>query len=316
MTDKMTDNRAFKLSDVIVGSSVMRGYAGSVPRLTMGTVHRILPGICFEVSVGDGTALLWRAYELFTETEAAKILEQPDEYTLIVRSRSRSGRPDHADEKENFWAVVDCDFWVAQGVDPLFLATSSDCVEGVMPPSPTELKEELEAVRDLAADRGANSLAAWTRQMERVEALDTTIRSTPIATPPRNRKPFVCPSAPIKGSNGNGNGNGSDSDNDSGSGSGGDSDNDSDSGNDSDYEPSGSGNDNGNDSDNDSDQEYDTYIPRRNLESIPSLMEAISAVQEFLETEHLVIIPNKVFIALFAILMTLLTLTILAVPNR
>ena len=289
----MTDNRMFRLSDVIVGSSVMRGYAGSDARIVMGTVSRILPGICFEVSVGDGTALLWRAYELFTETEATKILEQPDEYPMIVRQRSRAGRPDHQEERENFWAVVDCDFWVSQGIEPLFLATSSNCIDA-MPPSPTELKEELEGVRNIAVDRGANSLAAWTRQMERLDALDTTNRSSPfttLMTPPRRQPITECPNAPIKPSRPVP----SDSDSDSDS----ESENE-----DSDYEPSDE------DEDEDDEEDDDTYIPRRNLESIPSLTEAFASLQEFLDTENQIVVSNRVVVGLFVLMIAIFAMLI------
>ena len=292
----MTDNRTFKLSDVIVGSSVMRGCAGSDARIVMGTVSRILPGICFEVSVGDGTALLWRAYELFTETEATKILEQSDEYPLIVRHRSRAGRPDHAEEKVNFWAVVDCDFWVSQGTEPLFLATASNCIDAI-PPSPAELKEELEKVRTLAVNRGANSLAAWTRQMEQLEKLDTTNRSSPFATlmtPPRRQPTTECPHAPIKPSHPRPSGENENEIDDS------------------DYEPSEEEEEEEAEEEDEEEAEAeaeeeddDTYIPRRNLESIPSLTETIQRLQEFLDTENQIVVSNRFVVGLFVIMIAI-----------
>jgi len=146
----------FPLSDVIVGTSVMRGYAGGSPsQRVMGIVRRILPGICFEVSVGDGTALLWRFYEL---------VKNPDEDASM-------GQPDRPEDRKGMLAVVDCDFWASQGIDPLFLATEHDCFPDALPRSPTDLQEKLETWHELAVLRGSNSEAAWNRQRARLTTL-------------------------------------------------------------------------------------------------------------------------------------------------
>jgi len=180
MTDKMTDiTQKFSLSDVIVGSTIMTGYARCLGRKVTGRVSRILPGICFEVSVGGGTALLWRSYQLESETT------------------KEQGLPDCPDEYKDMQAVVDCDFWVAQGVEPLFLANEGDCFPDVLPLSPTEQENRIGNLRVLASSRGTNSLKAWGRQLLRIRALTVSEDRSP-ATPTRINTERVCPDAPLK----------------------------------------------------------------------------------------------------------------------
>lgn len=180
MTDKMTDiTQKFSLSDVIVGSTIMTGYAGCLGRKVTGRVSRILPGICFEVSVGDGKALLWRSYQLESETT------------------KEQGLPDRPEEYKDMQAVVDCDFWAAQGVKPLFLANESDCFPDVLPLSPTEQEALISAFRPLARSRGKQSLNAWAHQILRIRALQVSEDRSP-ATPTRAPAERVCPDAPIK----------------------------------------------------------------------------------------------------------------------
>lgn len=180
MTDKMTDiTQKFALSDVIVGSTIMTGYAGCLGRKVTGRVSRILPGICFEVEVGDGKALLWRSYQLESETT------------------KEQGLPDRPEEYKDMQAVVDCDFWAAQGVKPLFLANESDCFPDVLPLSPTEQEALISAFRPLARSRGKQSLKAWAHQILRIRALQVSEDRSP-ATPTRAPAERVCPDAPIK----------------------------------------------------------------------------------------------------------------------
>ena len=321
MTDKMTAIKPFELKDIIVGSTVMSGFAGILGRKVAGRIRRILPGICFEIEVGSGTALLWRSYK-------------------VVADKQELGRPDHPDEYTNMRAVVDCDFWVEQGVEPLFLATASDCFPDVLPPSPTELKEQLENTRALAVLRGTNSQAAWTRQMASVSAMTVSgDRSAPLRTPPRPpRGDPVCPPAPTKdrtrdklSDNGSDNGSGTDSDN----GSGNDSDNGSDNGSsctaececececgDGEYgaycdctngnecacechtEESGEDNDNEND-----EIATNTYIPRR---AQMNLFDCTQHLEEFLNTETTLVIANKQIVAFLIVILSILVVMILS----
>jgi hypothetical protein len=335
MTDKMTDIKPFELKDIIVGSTVMSGFAGILGRKVAGRVRRILPGICFEVEIGGGTALLWRKYEIITEEK-------------------EHGRPDHPDEYKGMRAVVDCDFWVEQGVEPLFLASESDCFPDVLPPSPNDRREQLENTRALAVVRGTNSQAAWTRQMASVSAMTVSgDRSVPLRTPPRPpRSDPVCPPAPTKDRNlggkiGNDSGNGSGNDSDNGS------DNDSDNGSDNDS-GNGSGNDSGNDSGSGSgctaececececgDDEYgaycdctngnecacechteesgddneddesatDTYIPRHVQ---INLYDCTQHLEDFLNTETTLVIANKQIVAFLIVILSILVVMILS----
>jgi len=297
MTDKMTD---IKLDEVKVGRTMMSGYAGALGREVTGCIRRILPGICVEVEVGKGTALLWRKYQI--ESEDAK----------------EQGRPDHPDEYRDMRAVVDCDFWVAQGIDPLFLATESDCFPGILPPSPTDLQEQLEDVRDLAESRGPNSLAAWNRQMASASVMNVSADRSPasLTTPPRSRRPEpTCPPAPTKRPLPQ-----SDSDQEEDQKE-----------EDSDFEEDNEDQDNEDQDNEDQDNEYNenddqeedqeddeedddegTYIPRRTLNSAVNLTEFVSAIEEFIYTEHVVIVSNKTIIAVMMIFVSMFALVILA----
>ena len=267
---------------------MMSGYAGTLGRKVTGCVRRILPGICFEVAVGKGTALLWRKYSL--ESDDAK----------------EQGRPDHPNEYRDMRAVVDCDFWMAQGVDPLFLATESDCFPGTLPPSPTDLQEQLEIVRDLAESRGPNSLTAWNRQIGRVKALIVRPPPSPtLKTPPRpQRSEPDCPPAPTKRPLPQ-----SDSDKEEDQ-----KEEDSDFEDDAPEEEEEDFDSEEDDQDNEDqdNEDDDTYIPRRTLTNAINITEFVSAIEEFIYTEHVVIVSNKTIIALIMIFLSMFALVLLA----
>jgi len=291
----MTDITPFELKDIIVGSTVMSGFAGILGRQVAGRVRRILPGICFEIEVGSGTALLWRSYK-------------------VLADKQELGRPDHPEEYKGMRAVVDCDFWVEQGVEPLFLASESDCFPDVLPPSPTEFKAQLENTRALAVVRGTNSQAAWTRQMASVSAMTVSgDRSAPLRTPPRPPRDPVCPPAPTKDRNrDNLSENGSDctaececececGDDEYGA-----------------YCDCKHGNEcecechtEESDEDNKDEEETatDTYIPRR---AQVNLNEFTDYLEEFLNTEHTLLISNKQIVAFLIVILSIFVVMILS----
>lgn len=140
MTDIATST--FTLNDVVVGKTVLRGRstAGS---LVAGTVSRILPGVGFDV----GSAFLWREFAIVADGTAAAA----------------------AGDIPSLLGYPDCEFWAAQGVEPLFVATASNYFDSALPTPVEELRRLLEESRDVAEGLGGAYLAAWKRQFATTE---------------------------------------------------------------------------------------------------------------------------------------------------
>lgn len=143
MTDIATST--FTLNDVVVGKTVLRGRSTS-GSLVAGTVSRILPGVGFDV----GSAFLWREFAIVTTGTAAAAAAATGDIPSLL------GYPD-------------CEFWAAQGVEPLFVATASNYFDSALPTPVEELRRLLEESRDVAEGLGGAYLAAWKRQFATTE---------------------------------------------------------------------------------------------------------------------------------------------------
>jgi hypothetical protein len=144
MTDIATPP-AFTLNDVVVGKTVLRGRS-TTGALVTGAVSKIVPGVGFEVLVGLRAFFLWREFAIAaaTDVEAGPVM-------TAATAAAAAGYPD-------------CDFWVAQGVEPLFVAVDSALIQPV-----DELRRLLEQNRDVAEGLGGAYLAAWKRQFATTE---------------------------------------------------------------------------------------------------------------------------------------------------
>jgi hypothetical protein len=186
-TDKMTTT--FKIEDIKIGSTVVAGRSTSRRdgRKAAGTVTAVIPGVCIRVDNGVQPSVLWGDFEIVglapapapapAEPAAA---EMPPAAPPLRRTDSGAdyGVPGYPD----------CEFWEAQGVEPVFVATADMYSRTACPGEPrlilTLLEEAGEPEAGTAADR------AWKRQFASASGL-LTPPSSPKATP-------VCPDAPLR----------------------------------------------------------------------------------------------------------------------
>ena len=176
-TDKMTT--AFKLEDIKIGSTVMAGRATS-GRQAQGTVTAVIPGVCIHVDNGVQPSALWGDFAIVaqeTEAEAEAEVEEGELPPAPALRRTDSG----ADY--GMPGYPDCEFWEAQGIEPVFVATADRYRDGNGTAS--ALLEEHHPEEDSAAGR------AWKRQLASVRPAVTTPPQSPKAAP-------VCPGAPSR----------------------------------------------------------------------------------------------------------------------
>ena len=143
---------AVMLKDIVIGETVLQGRT-TTGSLVTGIVTRIVPGVGFEVG---GGAFLWREFALGKQAPAN--LSVTDE--SVAATATVQGYPD-------------CDFWVAQGVEPLFVV------------SETVTRSLLNECRDVAEGLGGAYLAAWKRQVATfAEDSDVVVVESPGTIPP------------------------------------------------------------------------------------------------------------------------------------
>ena len=146
-----------KLSDIVIGETVLQGRT-TTGSLVTGIVKRIVPGVGFEVG---GGAFLWREFALGKQAPTnLSVTDESVAATAAAATAAVQGYPD-------------CDFWVAQGVEPLFVV------------SETVTRSLLNECRDVAEGLGGAYLAAWKRQFATVaEDSDVVVVESPTTIPP------------------------------------------------------------------------------------------------------------------------------------
>ena len=139
---------SFQLTDVRKGETVLRGTSNTWGTIE-GRVTEILPGIGFRVrGTNNQEAIVWRDYALVEEAEATGAMDPP-----LQPSPNDIGYPD-------------CEFWAANGVEPLYVASPYHYSAGSMRiPPPGSLFHPLMAHREKAERLGGAHLQAWTRQI-------------------------------------------------------------------------------------------------------------------------------------------------------
>ena len=140
---------AVMLKDIVIGETVLQGRT-TTGSLVTGIVKRIVPGVGFEVG---GGAFLWREFALGKEAP-----------TNLSLTESQGPLP-----VPGIQGYPDCDFWVEQGVEPLFVATASNFFDWALPIPIAELRTLLNECRDVAEGLGGTYLAAWKRQCATTE---------------------------------------------------------------------------------------------------------------------------------------------------
>ena len=143
---------AVMLKDIVIGETVLQGRT-TTGSLVTGIVKRIVPGVGFEVG---GGAFLWREFSL-------DHIEAPTNLSLTEET-SQGPLP-----VPGIQGYPDCDFWVAQGVEPLFVATASNFFDWALPIPIAELRTLLNECRDVAEGLGGAYLEAWKRQFATTE---------------------------------------------------------------------------------------------------------------------------------------------------
>ena len=146
---------AVMLKDIVIGETVLQGRT-TTGSLVTGIVTRIVPGVGFEVG---GGAFLWREFALGKQAPANRSLtEETSQGHLPV---------------PGIQGYPDCDFWVAQGVEPLFVV------------SETVTRSLLNECRDVAEGLGGAYLAAWKRPVATfAEDSDVVVVESPGTIPP------------------------------------------------------------------------------------------------------------------------------------
>jgi hypothetical protein len=139
---------SFQLTDVRKDETVLRGTSNTWGTIE-GRVTEILPGIGFRVrGTNNQEAIIWRDYTLVEAAEATGAMDPP-----LQPSPNDIGYPD-------------CEFWAANGVEPLYVASPYHYSAGSMRiPPPGSLFHPLMAHREKAERLGGAHLQAWTRQI-------------------------------------------------------------------------------------------------------------------------------------------------------
>lgn len=145
------------LKDIVIGETVLQGRT-TTGSLVTGIVKRIVPGVGFEVG---GGAFLWREFALGKEAPTNRSLtEETSQGPLSV---------------PGIQGYPDCDFWVAQGVEPMFVAMASYFLDWALPIPIAELRTLLNECRDVAEGLGGAYLEAWKRQFATTEPAVITV---------------------------------------------------------------------------------------------------------------------------------------------
>jgi hypothetical protein len=201
-----TARNDFKVADVTVDVTVMEGLTTS-NHLVRGTVRRIIPGVCFVVDQGPWSQMsyLWRSLAIVEGAAPApravdqEIVVDGMTLTLPAMRRTDSG----ADY--GFNGYPDCAWWLAQGVQPLFVATPFHYERTSFPVSPLAMAGILDECKEQAASEGGVFLDAWKRQLSDITLMDlasssSSASSVAILTPPSSpaSSAAVCPDAPRK----------------------------------------------------------------------------------------------------------------------
>jgi hypothetical protein len=105
-----------------------------------------------------------------------------------------------------FNGYPDCAWWLAQGVQPLFVATPFHYERTSFPVSPLAMAGILDECKEQAASEGGVFLTAWKRQLSDITLMDlaassSSASSVAILTPPSSpasSSAAVCPDAPRK----------------------------------------------------------------------------------------------------------------------
>jgi len=127
----------FKLADVTVDVTVMEGLTTST-HMARGTVRQIIPGVCFVVDNGPLSQIsyLWRSFAIIAGVvPSQKAVDQEivvDDMTLTLPAMRRSD----SGADYGFNGYPDCEWWLAQGVQPLFVATPFHYGRSSYPVSP------------------------------------------------------------------------------------------------------------------------------------------------------------------------------------
>ncbi len=226
----MTNPSEFSLSDVVVGTTVMRGRSTSGATVT-GTISRILHGIGFRVvQENSQRSILWSSLTLVPDAKPVLVVASPSASASDAEAFPAAPALCRTDSGADYGILgfPDCAFWERNGVDPLYLATSEhyDTVSGVAPG--WRVKQLLQQHR--CEEEEGPFRRAWDVQMATAELniANTPIYNTnpvidfmepplsppkrtlspttparqvvaaPAATPPARMQPAVCPGAPVR----------------------------------------------------------------------------------------------------------------------
>jgi len=176
----------FRLEDVVVGRSVMSGRT-TRGAYNYGTVVEILPGVGFRVDNGHWPSILWREMRLharerpipMTPVASADPADPAEPPASLGLRRTDSGF------QYGHVGYPDYDFWEAQGVAPVFVATEAHyrAERSLRGPCENQDIKDLLVLVGRPTEEGA-AQRAWDRQMEAVAAVAAVATVATVAIVP------------------------------------------------------------------------------------------------------------------------------------
>ena len=176
ITKQMTSD--FTCDDVAVGHTIMMGFT-TCGWLGIGTVKRIVPGVCFEIEQNTSQiSMLWSDLMIHPATAKKHIKDyvEPPADPVIVWTVGMGALPPPSQAPQlrrtdsgadyGYHGYPDCNFWSKQGITPLFIATDSDYSCNRCPASSSRMREILLECKEHAEKQGGEYLKAWQKQME------------------------------------------------------------------------------------------------------------------------------------------------------
>jgi len=162
---------SFSLDDVVINYTIMYGISTS-NRNTIGIVKRIITGVCFEVENQQTLqlSLLWSDFKVYPPTLKKNIIDfkeiEPESILKITIPPAPKLRRTDSGADYGFHGFPDCDFWILNGIQPIFIATDRDYTTNNYNNIHPEIHKILLDHADIAKEKGGEYYKAWRNQMD------------------------------------------------------------------------------------------------------------------------------------------------------
>ena len=162
---------SFSLDDIVINNTIMYGLSTSNHH-TIGIVKRIITGVCFEVENQQTLqlSLLWSDFKVYPPTLKKNIMDFKEiESESILKNSIPSApklRRTDSGADYGFHGFPDCDFWILNGIQPIFIATDRDYTTNNYNNIHPEIHKILLDHADIAKEKGGEYYKAWKNQMD------------------------------------------------------------------------------------------------------------------------------------------------------